>query len=170
MSRRGNFFKTFLPIGRRPHPIWTSCCGSQSAVKAATVQARILSGRYRDDLFVSRYSQGDGSCSFCSFYPGDYVHLLSGTCPSLAPALKLSLQNSIRILSDWPLLLSPVLSSLSKSPEEWAQFVVHPTVNSEVIRVSQELGEEATYPLYKFCRAYIWCMHRTRSILLSDSQ
>ena len=76
----------FLPLNKGPHPMLTSCGNSINAVRAATVQAQIFSGRYRDDLLVSKWTPGaSGSCTLpgCSFYPGDCIDLLSRNCPSL---------------------------------------------------------------------------------------
>ena len=40
---------SFIPLGTGSHPLWTTCGSSSTAVRAATVQARMISGRYRSD-------------------------------------------------------------------------------------------------------------------------
>ena len=77
----------FLTLGQGPHPIWSSCKGSDSSIKAAIVHAKIFSGRYRDDHYLSKYSPDyDGSCSMpgCSSPVGDWVHWLSFKCSYLS--------------------------------------------------------------------------------------
>ena len=46
----------FLPLNGQPHMLWLSCESSRTAVRAATVVARLLLGRYRHDLFRSNQS------------------------------------------------------------------------------------------------------------------
>ena len=126
----------FLPLDKGPHPIFTSCEDSVTAVRAAIVQARIFSGRYRDDLLSSKWTEGaSGHCSMpgCNFYPGDIIHLLSGNCPALASLLKSTLDHSLVILSDWPHLMDIAISALPFDSETWCKFLVDPTCFPSVI-------------------------------------
>ena len=77
----------YLPLGYGPPPLWLSCNGSISAIAAAKIQAKILSGRYRDDYLMSNFSKNPvGCCTLgsCGFFPGDVVHYLSGACKALS--------------------------------------------------------------------------------------
>ena len=67
----------FLSLGGLPHLIWESCGSSPSAIRSATIQARLLSGRYRTDLLTSKYSGECGSCSIpgCLKWPADETHI-----------------------------------------------------------------------------------------------
>ena len=152
-----------IQLGCGPHPLWISCQGSRTAIEAAIIQARILTGRYRDDYLTSKFSPyKTGHCSMCGFYPGTVSHYLSGHCPLLSQQLQLSLDYSLTLLSTTPFLLPPVLSALQYDVEDWASFILDPGSNHMVIKIKQSYGHEAVWPLYRLSRAYIRCMHRER--------
>ena len=52
-----------------------------------------------------------------------------------------------------------------RSSLEWAQFVLDPTTDPQVISFKQEYGITSIWPLLKLCRAYVWTMHRQRTLL-----
>ena len=52
----------FIPLDDRSHPLWSSCRSSSTTVKAATVQATLLTGMYPHDLLRSKGDGGAGSC------------------------------------------------------------------------------------------------------------
>ena len=92
----------FLPLTSGPHPLWESCGSSRSAIKAAKIQAIILSGRYRDFKLLSKFNEGDSeTCKLpgCSAPVGDCTHLLSGECLALKDALSLTLNYSLFLLT-----------------------------------------------------------------------
>ena len=150
----------FLPLGKGPHPMWLSCGDSSSAVEAATLQAKIMSGKYKDDKYVSHYeTNSNGACALCSHFPGDFVHLLSGHCPPLYRALSSTLNQSFCVLSDVPFLIPPVLAALQRDSVGWTAFLLDPSTDPEVIPIAQEMGNQSIWPLFKFSRAYIWSMH-----------
>ena len=161
------FLKTdFLPLGSSPHPLWLSCQNSPSATEAATLQAQILCGRYRDDLLCSKWNGSSGECSLCSHFPGDCIHYLSGGCPPLRQPLAVTLSHSLSRLSSTSFLIPPVLSALRSSPSAWCGFLADPSVNENVIKIRQELGHKSIWPLFNFSRALILTMHRTRMKLM----
>ena len=161
----------FLPLGKGPHPLWVSCGSSGSAVRAATIVARIISGRYRDDKLVSRWKNTSGACSMCSYVCGDTVHLLSGECPPLQIALNSTLNHSLILLRDsCPELVSPVVSALRKGALEWATFILNPSTTKEVIRLVQEHGSQFIWPLFRLSRAFVWCMHKETTRVKTEMQ
>ena len=158
---RGNF----LPLGKGPHPLWLSCGDSESAIEAAIINAKILSGRYRDDYLISKWNSNTSGCCMsknCSFFPGDVTHYLSGNCSALSSQLNLTLTCSLNILSHFPYLVEPVISARRKSAEEWAAFLLNPITNPQLIKISQEFDPTAIWPVFRLTRAYIWTMHRER--------
>ena len=122
----------------------------------------------RDDYLISKFKNTSGCCTLesCNFFPGDVVHYLSGACPALSRQLSVTLDNSLKSLSEYPFLIDPVLTAFSKSPEEGTEFLLDPHSNVLVIPIRQLYGSEAIWPLFKLSRAYIWCMHRERSKLM----
>ena len=101
----------FLPLSRGTHPLWETCSSSSSAVRAATVQARMLSGRYQTD-WLCHWNGLSGACCLpsCPAPRGDLEHLLTGACPALSPTMATTLTKCLDILSHHPLLLPPVHS------------------------------------------------------------
>ena len=102
---------SFLPLGRGTHPLWATSGSSSTTVRAATVQARMLSGRYRTDWLRRHWTGESGPCHLptCNSTQGDLPHLLSGACTALAPTLARTLQYWEKCLSPLPHLL-PTLS------------------------------------------------------------
>ena len=100
---------SFLPLGRGAHPMWWTCYSSSSAVWAATVMAKMLSGRYRSCWLRRHWTQESGACRLpgCGQVPGDVAHLLSGECPALQPYLATTLQHLSEMLAPHPHLLHP---------------------------------------------------------------
>ena len=158
---------SFLPLGSGPHPLWLSCEGSKTANEAAIIQASILSGRYRDDYLISKFNRvSSGSCSMCGAYPGTVTHYLSGECVALLLPLQRCLDHSLDVLFSFPYLLPPVTLALHSTAKDWVGLVVDPGTNHKVIRIKQMYGHESIWPLYRFSRALIMCMHRERMRLL----
>ena len=160
----------YLPIGSGPHPLWLSCGSSPSAIEAAVIQAKILTGPYRDDYLCSKWDNQSGNCKMCNFFPGDCLHYLSGTCSYLSEALSQTLQHSLDILSTTPLLLDTVLSSLQQPSDQWVKFILDPSTDRNVIKIKQEFGVRAIWPLFRLSRAYIWSMHRQRMRYLNGQK
>ena len=161
----------FLPLGLGPHQLWLSCEGSDSAIQAALIQSKILTGRYRDDVLLSKFdNRKSGRCSLpnCNNFPGDVVHYLSGSCPALAPVQNLTLERCLENLSSTPMLIPLVVSALQSSSEDWSKFILDPSTNCHVIPIQQDFGPQAIWPLFRFSRAMIWCMHQHRMKLMSS--
>ena len=152
----------FLPLGSSPHLIWTSCSPSLSCICAATVQAQIISGRYRTFALTAKWTGESGSCQLqgCNFYPGDTLHLLSGNCPFLGPHLKLNLERGQSMMSSYPLLQQIVQHAWNLGQEAWVDFVTDPSTNPMIISHKQNYGDPSILPIMRLSRSYIWCMHR----------
>ena len=127
----------------RPHPIWTSAGSSPFEVKKATVQARMLSGRYRT-CWLRRYWSGDlgGMCRVCNDKPGTLQHIAAGECPGLAQAV-----TRARCLWEAFLVQNPVLYSVVQqysSGDSFLSFLLDPTTKPSVISLSQTHGSHGT--------------------------
>ena len=153
----------FLPISCGPHPIWLTCGISRSAIKAAKVQAIIISGRYRDFKLMAKFNNDSENCKLpgCESLVGDIKNLLSGDCPALKDALLATLSHSLLLLqSSSPLLVPPVLSAMERSSFEFVRFILNTSVDEEAVKLKQLFGTEFIWPLFRLSRAYVWCMHR----------
>ena len=73
-----------------PSPIWTSCYNSPYEMKKASIQARMISGRYRTCWMRRHWAEEEsGVCRIpgCTGdAPGTLLHLATGQCPGLASA------------------------------------------------------------------------------------
>ena len=164
----------FLPLGRGPHLLWWTCGSSSSANRAATVQAMMLSGRYRSDWQRRHWGPGEsGACRLpsCSSPQGDLEHLLTAACPALAPALARTLQHcTTSFLSTNPVLLSTVQAALTREPTDFVSFVLDPSTDRAVLPLTQKHGSSVLTHLFRFSRAWIWAAHRDRLRLLGLHQ
>ena len=163
----------FLPLGSGPHPLWWTCQTSPSAVRAATIQAKMLSGRYRS-CWLRRHWTGDsGACRLpgCGKSPGDTAHLISGECSALHPYLATSRIHLQELLAPHPQLLPLVLDALEADRETTTTFILDPSTNPLVLVLCQHHGRSSVLgPLFRACRAWVWAAHRTRMRLLGLNQ
>ena len=67
------------------HPLWLSCRGNPFHINAASTRARMLTGRFRVQATISKFSKGDISptCCLCGLETEDIEHMVA-RCPSLA--------------------------------------------------------------------------------------
>ena len=159
----------FLHLGRGAHPLWWTCSSSSSAVRAATVMGKMLSGRYRSCWLRRHWTQESGACRLpgCGLVPGDVAHLLSGECTALQPYLATTLHHILNMLAPHPHLLHPLVSALHSDREAVTFFLLDPSTDPHVIKLVQQYGQEPVmYPLFRVCLAWVWCAHRTRMRLL----
>ena len=154
---------SFLSLGTGPQPPWWTCVSSPSAARAATVQAEMLSGRYRSCWLWRHWTAESGACRLpgCGLSPGDVSHLLSGQCPALQDILATTLRQLEDMLSPHPYLFPPVLAALRD--EACTTFHLYPSTIPEVFVLCQQLSQkQVLVPLFRACRAWIWAVHRSR--------
>ena len=158
----------FLTLGHGTHPLWTTCSSSSTAVRAATVQARMLSGRYRTDWLRRHWTRESGACRLpsCDSTKGDLPHLLSGACPALAHSLARALLYWRKCLSSLPHLLPPVQAALLSSPEAFTTFLLDPSTDPGVISLVQLHGPGVLEHYFRLSRSWIWAAHRRWLLLL----
>ena len=159
----------FLPLGRGAHPLWWTCSSSPSAVRSATVMAKMLSGRYRSCWLRRHWTQETGACRLpgCGQVPGDVAHLLSGECQALQPHLASTLQNLFSMLASHPHLMTPLMTALHGDRESVTTFILDPSSDPSVIKLVQQYGQGPVLcPLFQASRAWVWCAHRTRMRML----
>ena len=154
----------------KPHPIWTSAGSSQYEVRKATVQARMLSGRFRT-CWLRRHWSGDptGSCRVpgCSEVPGTLRHLATGECPGLSNALVRATALWTSYLKDNPLLF-PVINHYSLGDQdEFLGFLLDPTTLPPIITLSQRHGSIIIEQLCYLIRTWLYYMHKERLKLMN---
>ena len=145
----------------RPHPIWTSAGSSPFEVKKATVQARMLSGRYRT-CWLRRYWSGDlsGICKVCNDQPGTLQHIAAGECPGLVQAVARARSLWEAFLAQNPILYSVVHQY--SSGDSFLSFLLDPTTKPSVISLSQTHGSHISDKLCYMTRTWLYYMHKER--------
>ena len=103
------FFNPSFMSLMKPHPIWSTAGSSPAQVTMATVQAQMLSGRYRTQHLCSFWSLHTSEfCHFaqsCTNTPETIYHILRN-CEALQPAreklLRFAMKYSSSLIRDDP--------------------------------------------------------------------
>ena len=153
-----------------PHPIWTSAGSSPFEIRKATVQARMLSGRYRT-CWLRRHWSGDqtGVCRVpgCSGEPGTLKHIATGKCPGLGNAYTRATALWTSFLKDNPHLL-PIIKHFSLADSDvFLSFLLDPSTHPPVIALSQTLGSVIIDQLCYMTRTWLFQLHKERLKLLN---
>ena len=159
----------FLQLGRGTHPLWWTCGSSPTAVRAATVQAKMISGRYRSCWLRRHWTNESGACRLpgCDIIPGDVAHLLSAECLALQPSLASTLHHLEDLLAPTPQLLPSVKAALDGDRESATTFFLDPSTDPLVIQLCQLHGlNNVLPPIFRVCRAWVWAAHKNRMKLL----
>ena len=167
------YFKADFYSLVRPHPIWQSAGNNPYEVQKATIQAKLLSGRYRS-CWLSRHWSGNASgdcllphCHMTCPTPGTIEHLLL-QCEDLAPSRK-------RILALWtdtfqthPQLV-PIFEKYycpDENSDTTVQFLLDCSVLPDVIALKQKEGQWVHEQLFYLTRSYCFALHKARLRLL----
>ena len=121
-------------------------------MRAATVQAKMLSGRYRSCWLRRHWTGESGACRLpgCGQVPGYVAHLLSAECPALQPYLATTLPHLLAMLTPNTELLSHVMKAMTSDKETATQFLLDPSTNPLVISLVQQHGQGPVLgPLFK---------------------
>ena len=154
----------------RPHPIWTSAGSSTYEIRKATIQARMLSGRYRS-CWLRRHWSGDqtGSCRVpgCSGAPGSLEHIATGQCLGLSSAYTRAGGLWSAFLRENPLFL-PIVSFFSLSNGSvFLSFLLDPTTLPQAIELSHKYGPTIFEKLCYLTRTWLFCVHKERLKLMN---
>ena len=164
------FFKPNFYSLSKPHPVW-SCAGANPyEVRKATVQAQMLSGRYRSCWLSRHWSGESGMCSLptCRLEPtpGTLVHILT-ECPDLQPARQRVCDLWAEYLADKPHLLSIATKYITEgSQTSQVQFLLDCSVMPEVISLCQDKVEGVLDSLLYLTRTFCFSIHKSRLKLL----
>ena len=164
------YFKPCNMSLTKPHPIWTSAGSSPSKVTMATVQARMLSGRFRTESLCSKWKINcTGKCllsSSCSSEKEDLEHILS-QCPALDPTRKKLTDFARKYCQEVPDISNLIIDFLQPSNVNFCQFLIDCSTMPRVVKAAQELGEQYVHHhLFNVTRTWIYTLHKERLKLL----
>ena len=159
------FSPSFMSI-TKPHPLWQTAGSSPAKVSMATVQAQMLSGRYRTEALCSHWSKNkEGVCllsSECGNTVEDLPHILS-FCPSLTPARTKLNQYTLQYSSNLPDGIKNILMQhCSPSSPTFINFLLDCTSLPDVISAVQVLDADVLHHLFNISRTWVYVLHRER--------
>ena len=154
----------------KPHPIWTTAGPSSYQVTMSTVQARMVSGRYRTELLCSHWSTNKmGFCQAPSCkhlqIPETLEHILA-RCGSLDPTRKKLLNFTQKLSESMPALKHITNILWTPSHPAFCQLLVDCSVMHSVISANQQLGPSVHQHLFRISRTWCYCLHKARLQLL----
>ena len=168
-----SYFKPAFYSLSRPHPVWSTAGNNPYEVEKATIQARLLSGRYRT-CWLSRHWSSDptGSCSLPHCWlngptPGTLPHLLL-YCEDLLPARVRIASLWTKTLSEKPTLI-PIVEkyfSLCQDQHLVLQFLLDCSVLPDVIKAQQVEGSWVLDTLFYLTRSFCFSVHKARLRIL----
>ena len=150
----------------KPHPLWLTSGSSSYQVSMSTVQAPMLSGRYRTEQLCSKWSGRSPNCKLCIENEPENLHHILAVCDSLATTRVQLLEFTKRLLSEFPETTSIVQKYCVPTDPHFIQFLVDCSVLPEVIRASQALGPGILLPLFRLTRTWCYTLHKNRLRLL----
>ena len=152
------------------HPLWSSAGSSPSKVTMATVQAHMLSGRYRTESLCSKWKpECAGVCllsPLCSSTPEDLRHILQD-CIALIPTRQNLLGFTRSYCENIPDMSSLVFYFLDPSNPEYCQFLIDCSTIPRIISASQTYGVSYIHNhLFNITRTWIYTLHKERLKIL----
>ena len=161
------FFRPEFMSLQKPHPIWWTAGSSPAKVRKATIQAVMLSGRYRTESLVRHWSTSNrtGNCSLspeCSNTNGDIEHILQH-CPALDETRSYLLEYTKSFVANLPLPVAEVISmNCSPKSRDYCQFLLDCSSLPCVITLVQDYGTNCLFDLFEVSRTWIFSIHRDR--------
>ena len=164
------YFKPLYMSLTTTHPIWSSAGSSPAKVTMASVQARMLSGRYRTEALCSNWKINcTGLCLLsqsCSSSVEDLEHILSH-CTALDPTRTKLMDFTIHYCRDVPDLSNLILSFINVTNKHFCQFLLDCSTLPEVVNAAQLLGANYVHQhLFNITRTWIYSIHKERLKLL----
>ena len=152
------------------HPIWTTAGSSPYNVAMSTIQAVMVSGRYRTEQLCSNWSSNrSGFCQTPScidqHIPEDIDHILSMCC-SLQETRSVLLQFTSKYCQAIPELEHITNILWNPTHPSFCQLLLDCSVLPEVISASQQLGPAVHHHLFRITRTWCYCLHKSRMKLL----
>ena len=158
------YFKPSFMSLTSPHQMFITCSSNSFETNKSTCQASLISGRYKTD-YLARHWVKENPSGYCVLCPGldtpDTLDHFVLFCEALTPA-------RTNVLNHWQLysckddqLRNLLLNKLHSSTKTLMQFLIDPSVDSDVIRGVQnnliKLEE-----VYRLTRTWCYAVHRKK--------
>ena len=162
------FFKPAFMSLSTPHPLWKTAGQSPAKVSMATIQAQMLSGRYRTEMLCSHWSNRDGTCllsPLCNQEKEDLRHILI-SCTALTATREKLTRYTLSFSQQYPLTAPLLLKFCAPSSPQFCQFLLDCSVIPSVILETQQHGMEVLHDLFNVTRTWCYTLHKERMKLL----
>ena len=163
-----SFFKPQYMSLCKPHPVWSTAGNCPRKVSKATIQALMISGRYRTDDLVSRWSSKvTGYCTLSSQCSGnlqreDIRHILQH-CVALSDTRDMMLHFTHLSLSQYIPDVQHILQEFcDPSCDQFCDFLLDCSSIPAVITASQNNGPYILQSLFDVTRNWVYALHRQR--------
>ena len=160
-----SFFKPCFMSITSCHPLFTSAGSSPSKVAMATIQATMVSGRYRTEALCSHWTNRSGHCLLsedCSGQLEDIPHILT-QCSALNPSRERLMRYTRKYSAGLPPVLAVLLLQLcSNLHPTFCNFLLDCSTLPEIISASQLHGPIVHEHFYNVTRTWIFVLHRDR--------
>ena len=168
LSSLAYFHPEFMSLSV-PHPLWTTCDSNPFEIAKSTVQAKLLSGRYRTDKLLKHFSKNNtGNCSLCEDETEGSIEHLLVLCPTLAQTR----QNMFNMLEKGELFSDKskklIYDAYSSSVPDFVQLLLDSSVLPEVISACQNNENYILSELFKFSRTWCFNVHSKRMKILGQ--
>ena len=162
------FFNPFFMSLQKPHHLWTTAGSSPAKVAKATVQALMLSGRYRTESLTKYWGPNKlGTCLMsteCQNVSEDISHIIQ-FCPALTDIRKRLLEYTTAYATSLPDCVSAVLlTNCDLNSSNFVQFILDCSILPEVISLAQSLynQHDVFSSFFEVTRTWIYTLHRER--------
>ena len=148
------FFKPSFMSLTTPHPLWTCAGQSPAKVAMATIQALMISGRYRTEKLCSHWSRNrGGNCLLSTSYSEqeDLPHILS-SCPALAATREKLYRYTLSYSKQYPAIIPLLQQFCTPGSPQFCQFLIDCSSLPPVILMTQELGKSVLHHLFTITR------------------
>ena len=163
------FIKPVFMSLTTPHPMWSTAGSSPSKIAMATIQAQMVSGRYRTEGLCRHWSNNlSGTCLLskaCSTTIEDIPHILS-TCEALSTIRKGLMDFTKEFSKTVPAIQHLILTLCNPSNPAFVQFLLDCSCIPSVITSTQVYGKEILEDLFNISRTWIYAIHKERMKIL----
>ena len=156
------YFKPEYYSLTRAHYIWTTTSGFPFETAKASVLARMISGRFRSEMFCRRFSNNShGYClsPYCHNVAGTMEHILV-TCPSLNVLREYLYTMCLERTVMFPALHQTVKDVLNSSEETKVQFFLEPLSFHDVREAALSCGPQFVQTTCYITRTFVFWMNR----------
>ena len=156
------YFKPHFMSLQVPHSLWLTCGTNSYEICKATIQAKMLSGRYRTDHLLRHFTDNDGSCTLCKgdFSSGSIEHLLI-YCPALVSTRK-HLHENLKRSKNLREQTKSLILSYFQDGKDTMQLLLDGSALPEIIRIRQTEGKQILHEIFSFSRNWCYTIHKTR--------